>query len=468
MALIDTTDHENKGSGLRLILDLAVKLNSAFLKASQLDDILKAVLVGVTAGEGLGFNRAFLFTINAKGKKIEGKLAIGPSSPEEAGVIWGEISQKRLSLFEILDNVRDALFDPNHPLNLLVRQVVVPLTNTEHVFVRAIKERNAFHVCDNGAPDALDLSRAFCEDVCNILNVKDFAVAPLYTQEEAFGLIVADNAITHVPIYASNVEALHLFSSLASMAICQINMIAALEEKIAQLKELNAIVERDKDALIEAERYAALGRMADQLVHEIRNPVSVIGGMAKILQRKVDNPSLRAYVDNIASQAGRLEQILSELLDFSVRLQLNIEDVYLYQLVNASINLFHGEIERHNVALHVYMPDEEPVIKIDRLVFQQAFMNILKNAIEAMPDGGMLLVTVDVKDNMVEIQVTDTGLGIAKGHLAKADEPFFTTKTHSMGLGLSLAKRAIESHGGALCLSRNKFGGTTASITLPL
>ncbi len=468
MALIDTTNHESKGGGLRLILDLAIKLNSAFLKAGQLDDILKAVLVGVTAGEGLGFNRAFLLTVNSEGKKIEGRLAIGPSSPEEAGVIWGEISQKKLSLFEILDNVRDTLFDPNYPLNLLVRQIVVPLTNTEHVFVRAIKERSAFHVCDKGIGDALDLSMAFCEDVCEILNVKDFAVAPLYTQEEAFGVIVADNAITLAPVEASAVEALHLFSSLASMAMCQINMVTELEEKIAQLKELNARVEKDKDVLVEAERYAALGRMADQLVHEIRNPVSVIGGMAKILQRKMDNPSLNAYVDNIASQACRLEQILSELLDFSARLQLNMEDVYLYQLVNASVNLFHGEIERHNVALHVHMPNEEPIIRIDRLVFQQAFMNILKNAIEAMPDGGMLFVTVDVKDTMVEIQVTDTGLGIARGHLTKADEPFFTTKTHSMGLGLSLAKRAIEGHGGALCLSRNKFGGTTASITLPL
>jgi signal transduction histidine kinase len=85
-----------------------------------------------------------------------------------------------------------------------------------------------------------------------------------------------------------------------------------------------------------------------------------------------------------------------------------------------------------------------------------------------MADGGMLIVAVETVEHYCEIRITDTGLGIAKGHINKADEPFFTTKTHSMGLGLSLARRTLELHGGSLSILKNRIGGTTALFKLPL
>ncbi|RPI51015.1 MAG: sensor histidine kinase, partial [Deltaproteobacteria bacterium] len=89
------------------------------------------------------------------------------------------------------------------------------------------------------------------------------------------------------------------------------------------------------------------------------------------------------------------------------------------------------------------------------------------NAVEAMPEGGMITVSVSIPERNVEIQITDTGLGMARGQLDKAGEPFFTTKTHGLGLGLSMAKRVVELHGGFMCLTKNNLGGTNVSITLP-
>jgi signal transduction histidine kinase len=124
-------------------------------------------------------------------------------------------------------------------------------------------------------------------------------------------------------------------------------------------------------------------------------------------------------------------------------------------------------MDRHHIAWHVSLPEADPLLLLDRNHFQQAILNVMRNAIEAMADGGMLIVAMERKDNAYEIRITDTGLGIAKGHIKKVDEPFFTTKTHSMGLGLSLAKRTVEMHNGQLHITKNRIGGTTTIFLLP-
>ena len=444
------------------LLDLAVKLNSAFLRAHDLDEILQAVLVGVTVGEGLGFNRAFLFQLDTEKEYMEGKLAIGPASHEDAGRIWAEISQKQLSLFEILDDVKGAFYNGVHPLNQLARQIKVPLSDKDHILVRAVNERRVFWVggkSENGSVAP--------EDLVEILGAGEFAVAPLFAQEDAYGVILADNFVTGRSIDQGDVDALQLFAGLASIAVGKTRMCEMLEERVRALRTLNEEVERNKDQLVEAERYAALGRMADQLLHEIRNPLSTIGGMARILKRKLKDSELINYAETMVRESERVEKTLTAIFDFAKVPKLNQEPVRVCDLLKASLALLQSELDRHNITLNVDFPDLEPVLFLDRIYIQQAFLGILKNAVEAMPDGGMLTVSVSIPEGNVEIQITDTGLGMAKGHLNKADEPFFSTKTHGLGLGLSLAKRVIELHGGFMCLIRNKLGGTDVSITLP-
>ncbi|MBW1671125.1 MAG: hypothetical protein JRJ43_04315 [Deltaproteobacteria bacterium] len=445
----------------RPLLDLAVKLNSAFLMARDLDEILQAVLVGVTVEEGLGFNRAFLFQLNTEKKYMEGKLAIGPASPEDAGRIWAEISKKQLSLFEILDDVRGAFYDKTHPLNQLVVQIKVPLSEKDHILVRAVNERSAFWV--GGKNENVSVAP---EDLMQILGADEFAVAPLFVQEDAYGVILADNFVTGRPIDQGDVDALQLFAGLASIAVGKTRMCEMLEERVQALRTLNDEVERNKDQLVEAERYAALGRMSDQLLHEIRNPLATIGGMAKILKRKLKDSELINYAETMVRESERVEKTLTAIFDFTEIPELNPELVRVCDLIKASLALLQSELDRHNITLNVDLPDLEPVLFLDRTYIQQAFLSILKNAVEAMPEGGILTVSVSTPERNVEIKITDTGLGMARGHLNRAGEPFFTTKTHGLGLGLSLAKRVIELHDGFMCLTRNKLGGTNVIITL--
>ncbi|HID97138.1 MAG TPA: sensor histidine kinase [Thermodesulfobacteriaceae bacterium] len=445
---------KNSGS-IRLLLDLAFKLNSAFLQAVDLDDILKAVLVGVTAGEGLGFNRAFLITMDECRKCMQGQLAIGPASHEDAGRIWGEIAERHLSLFEILDGVKDVFADDAHPINKLVRRVCIPLSDIGHPLVRAVTENRALLV--DGA-----------DGLGDVLGAKCFAVAPLLSSGQPYGVILADNYFNGLAISQEDVNALHLFAGLASVAIGKTRMCEVLEERIHELRCLNEKVERDKNHLVAVERFAALGRMADQLIHEMRNPLSVIGGVAKIIAKKVENRGIKSHAQTIIKHSERIETILDEVFDFAhVPSTMSLEPVDVGELLDASRALFQLELERHNIAWRDYLPDPAPVLQLDRIYFQQALMNILKNAVEAMPEGGLLIVSAVDTERALEIRVMDTGLGMARGHLSKADEPFFTTKVHGMGLGLSMAKRAVEMHKGLLTLIRNRFGGTTVNIVLP-
>jgi signal transduction histidine kinase len=444
------------------LLDLARKLNVAFLKAHELDEILQAVLVGITMGEGLGFNRAFLIWLDNKKKYLQGELAIGPLDFDDAQHIWAEISRKRPSLFDILDNVRDTFYDDNHPLNRFVRQIRVPLSAKDHILVQSLTDRQAFLV---KSQDKAGLAAS--QDLIEMLGTDEFVVAPLFTQEESYGVILADNFITRCPIVQEDLDALQLFACFASIAISRVRMCKFLEERIEALKALNAELEHNKDLLVEAERYAALGRMADQLAHGIRNPLLVIGGMARILDKKIEDPKLTCYVDTILKQSERLEKTLGEILDFNQTPDLHLEQIRLYELIKTSLALFQPELDRHNIELQTHFPSAEPVLYIDRVYMQRAFLNILKNAVDAMPDGGSLIVSISNFEENIQVQIIDSGSGMARSHLSKADEPFFSTKIQSLGLGLNMARRSVELHGGSMYLKKNRLGGITVTIALP-
>ncbi len=458
---MDKHVEENK---IRLLLDLVLKLNETFLEASDLEDVLSAVLVGITAGEGLGFNRAFLFKLDEDSGHIKGSAAIGPASAEEAGRIWHEISVKRLSLFDILDNVRTRMKDEGNPLLSVISGFSVPLDNADHVLVASLQGQGAMHVRRG---EALIFDGG--HELCDLFGVDEFAVVPLVTHRRPFGVVVADNYITRRRITESDLDALHLFAGLGSIALCQASMCSLMQDRIVDLQRLNSEVVRSRGLLIKAERYAAIGKMADQLLHELRNPVSAIGGLAGVLRKRLSRDSgLGKYAENIITQCERIERTLDELFELAHEPTLSgTEEVRLHGLVSATLDIFRHEMARLDIDLEVNFPDQEPVVHVDRAYFQQALINVIKNAIEAMPDGGLLVVSVEYDDTTVNIRVKDSGLGIARAHLNRLDEPFFTTKSHAMGLGLSLGKKVLEQHGGSLAVECNEAGGATVTLTVP-
>ena len=447
---------------LKLLLDFVIKLNSAFVTAQELEDVFSAILAGATAGEGLGFNRAFLFLVDREKQILSGHFGLGPQDPEDAGKIWSQISAERLTLFQILEGVKDKLQDESHPLNCFVRRIKIPLSDTNNCLIKALKDNQAYLITDGPRVGAIH-----SKELCRLFGAGELALAPLNTHGKEYGVVVADNVFTKAPISEEALYSLHIFAGLASLAICQRNMCQSLEDRVARLKEANRAVQEQKNLLIEIERYSAIGRMIDHLLHEIRNPLAAIGGIARLLERKEDDQAKRSHLSAVVREVEKIEATLSGISELHEIKSVNCCKMELTSLLDTIIAISHIELEDTGIVVHKNYPREPAWIMGDRERLQEALLCIIKNSIEAMPDGGIMVVALSRKGADVELRVSDSGLGIARGHFKKADNPFFTTKFNAMGLGLSKAKKIVELHEGTLFLTSNRIGGTTCVITLP-
>ena len=234
-----------------------------------------------------------------------------------------------------------------------------------------------------------------------------------------------------------------------------------------QLSEQNAMVNRDKELLVEAERYAALGQLSAQVYHEIRNPVLSIGGLARrLLKKPAAEPQL--FLEVIAKEAERLEKILNNLFDFTRRIDLAPRPSSPVRLVQRVIGLLQSDFDHYGVQANLSVQGPVAEIFIDPEQISLALVHIIKNGLEAMIDGGRLDIAIRQTETEVVISIRDSGQGIHIGHKKRVTEPFFTTKVHGTGLGLSLAQKAIRLHQGTLVISPIASGGTEVTLSLPL
>ncbi|RUM89923.1 MAG: hypothetical protein DSZ23_02565 [Thermodesulfatator sp.] len=458
----DNDSPDGHAGPIKLLLDLVIRLNEVFVKARELNEILNAVLAGTTSGDGLGFNRAFLFLVDREKQVLQGRFGLGPHSAEDAGRIWSEIDRCQVGLFQILDGIRDQLLDESHPMNVLARSITISLDDEENILVRSLARNQAYIVTPEAREGTIE-SREMCEQ----FGTNEFAVAPLYSHGEEYGVVVADYLYTGKPITYDHLYCLHLFSGLASIALCQSKMCRTLEDRMEELKSVNRAVEEQKNLLIETEKFSAIGKMLDRLLHEMRNPLSAIGGISRLLRRREDDENKLAYLDAIIKEADKIEETLLHLAELQDSGPMSWELVDLTSLVDLMALMVKSDLEELGVALHQNYTPDEILVRADRERLKQAVLYIIKNSLEAMPDGGILVIAISRKGSDVELRISDSGLGIARGHFKKVDNPFFTTKLNSLGLGLSKAKQIVEAHNGVLALSTNRIGGTTCSITLP-
>ncbi len=234
-----------------------------------------------------------------------------------------------------------------------------------------------------------------------------------------------------------------------------------------QLSELNAVVNRDKDLLVEAERFAALGQISAQVYHEIRNPVLSIGGLARRLLKKPQaEPQL--FLEVIAKEAERLGKILNNLFKFTQRVDLSPKVSDPIQLVERVIALLQSDFEHFGVKATLLVENPISEIFIDQEQIYLALVHIIKNGIESMLDGGSLDIKISQSETDVVITIRDSGEGIHVVHKKRVTEPFFTTKVYGTGLGLSLAQKAIHLHRGELVINTPTSGGTEVIVYLPL
>lgn len=446
---------------LRLLHELTLKMNTAYLSMVELDEILQAILVGITAEEGLQFNRAFLALFDDRGEYLEGRFAIGPDCKEEAGRIWLEMKQQHLTFEEILRNIKGHCFTHDSEINRIVQALRVPASNHDNILIRATRERRSINVVDGHSDCPVE------PELLGLLEEETFVVVPLYSPGKSLGVIIADHFVTRKPIRADLIRALEGFASQASLAIEHCRLYMAMENKIAELVTVTKELAENKDLLVESERYSALGHMAAQLVHAIRNPITSIGGTARLLSRKTEDPELLRFLNMMTREATRVESTLQDLFSFVSDVSPKKEKVELYPILHKSLALYYPTMQKQHIEWNLSLAEPSPVLLLDERQMQKVFVHVIRNAVEAMQEGGTLTVESRFEDSSVVLVFKDTGVGIASPNLTRATDPFFTTKTYGTGMGLALVRSIIAEHGGDLQIESGLESGTKIRILLP-
>jgi two-component system sensor histidine kinase PilS (NtrC family) len=232
-------------------------------------------------------------------------------------------------------------------------------------------------------------------------------------------------------------------------------------------------VEKMRRELRNQDRLAAIGELAAGLAHEIRNPVAAIRGSVEELEHNLgDTATARSLADIAVRECDQLNQIVTGFLEFARNSAAAQQTFDLRGLLEETATLL-GREARCTPALDIQCrADDQPVLVcLDRAQLKQAFLNIGKNSLEAMPEGGKLTISVEKPDRQsghVQIVFRDSGLGIPPGEIERIFEPFFTTKRRGFGMGLAIVQKIISAAGGSVLVSSKEDNGTSVTVVLPL
>jgi signal transduction histidine kinase len=260
-------------------------------------------------------------------------------------------------------------------------------------------------------------------------------------------------------------------SKLLEANVKELNEVyTVLNEKIKEIRRKEARIRSFDDELIKANKLSALGEMASSIAHEIKNPLIAIQGFAKRIEKTTDPVSIGDHAKLIDTEAARLSAVLAKLLDFSRMNGPKTESVNANEVIDDTILFMEHHLTRFKqVTLKLDKGTNLPAVVIDRIHIQQALVNIIMNAAQAMPQGGLITIRTASGDGKVSISVSDQGTGIREEDLDKIFEPFYSTKVkgEGTGLGLSLTRRLVEANNGRIEVKSSPGTGSTFTLFLP-
>jgi signal transduction histidine kinase len=403
--------------------------NSGLMETLDIDEILKLVLQGVT--KNIGFDRARLYLVNEKKNILECKMAVG------------------------LDDDR-------------IKGVVLSLDRDDSVVARSIFEKKPFVI-----PDAQNDPRVN-PLMKEKFNLHSLVVIPLFAKDKALGAIAADHVEAGRSITKQTLESVMTFAQQAGLAIHNAFMYQELKTFSQQMEDkiqrTTADLRKTEAQLIRSEKLAALGQLAAGIAHEIRNPLTSINILIHSLRDKPsDEERRREDLRVIEEEIHRINEIVDQFLRFAKPAPPLLQQADVLALFEETLQLLKPQIEKNRISVEKEFPSLPPTV-LDREQMKQVILNLLLNALQAMPGGGRLRLSGQVlEDNRwIQLSIQDTGVGILPEDMNKLFDPFFSTKEGGVGLGLSIAHRILDQHRGKIQAESTPGRGTLFTLWLPI
>lgn len=220
--------------------------------------------------------------------------------------------------------------------------------------------------------------------------------------------------------------------------------------------------------------YAALAELAGGFIHEIKNHLGTLGLNLQLLAEDLADPETQrerrglARVQKLQAECQRLTSLANDFLRFARIKELERRPTDLSKAVEEMVDFFEPTAKAANIDIRTYLPADLPLVPLHKEMFEQAVLNLLLNAEQAMPDGGQITLQAEREPGFVRLSIIDTGKGMAPDTLKKVFEPFFSTKRTGSGLGLPTTKRIIEAHGGTIAVESEVGKGTRFTLRFPV
>jgi len=402
--------------------------NSGLMGTLDVNEILRFVLEGVT--KNIGFDRARLYLVDEKRNILECKMAVGIDEDE-------------------------------------IRGVILPLDPEDSLLARSVFEKKPYIIQD--AIKDPRVNQALKEK----FNLRSLIVIPILAKEKVIGAISADNVKPGKRISMEAFESVVAISQLAGLALhhaLRYEELKSLSQEMEiRIKKAIDELKKAEMELIRSEKLATLGQLAAGFAHEIRNPLTSINILVQSLIEKL--PKGKDYQEDlrvIEEEIERINQIIDQFLRFAKPAPPFLEKTDILSIIEDIIQLLKPQLERDDIVIQREFLSL-PLVRIDREQIKQVFLNLLLNAIQAMPEGGIIYLKSRLSENgqFVKIVIKDTGIGISPQDMEKLFDPFFTTKEDGIGLGLSIVHRIIDQHRGKIEVASTPGKGTIFTVWLP-
>lgn len=220
-----------------------------------------------------------------------------------------------------------------------------------------------------------------------------------------------------------------------------------------------------QDYSILLSKMSLVGEMSTSIAHEVRNPMTTVRGLAQLLA--MEHPEKSGYYQLMIEEIDRADRVLNEFLSLAKNSPILFTEVMLNDVLRRAADLLYSQVLQQNIHLQMFL-GTDVCLYADEGKLIQVFMHILKNAIEASHPGGSVFLLSRSVNNRVRIKIVDEGCGIKESLCHKIMEPFFTTKEGNPGLGLTVAYKLIEDHGGGLVINSYPDIGTIVEVSLPI